>query len=227
MSRVSATVAASALAALLLAACGAGAAPGGPNSSPTPTVTPSPSETPEAPEPVAIVVEPERFVVVDSADEEVLVWAWEDEPVSIVDDLAIVLGAEPTVTRQEGDCCHLAAFDIYTWERFGLWIADLGAEPRSSYYLASFVEVTGPTAHGLDLRTRGGIQVGWTVSDALAASAPYHSATFDGVGYHWIEPVDPAMPLDSPDVNLTVLLVSGPDGGTVAKITAPASPQFP
>jgi len=207
---------------LLLAACAPGAGPAdpGPTASETPTASPAPHSA-------AVVVEPERFVVVDAAGAELLVWKWTDEPGAIVDDLSALLGTAPVATAQAGDCCHGAAFDIYSWDGFALWIADLGGEPRESYYLASFVEVTAPQTNGIPIRTRSEVEVGSAVADAVEAAPPYHSETFDGVGYYWIEPVDPSQPLDSSEISLTVLLISGADGATVASMTAPASPQFP
>jgi hypothetical protein len=211
---------------LLLAACAPGAGPADPTStaSETPSASPTPSPTPE---PAALVLEPERLVVVDGAGDEMLVWKWTDEPGAIVDDLTELLGTAPVTTEQAADCCHVAAFDIYTWGGFALWIADLGGAPRDSYYLASFIEVTAAQTNGIPIRTRSNVEVGSTVTDALAAADLYSSQSFDGVGYYWVEPVDPSVPLDSSEINLTVLLISGADGATVASMTAPASPQFP
>src|SRR5690606_31387689 len=119
------------------------------------------------------------------------------------------------------DCCHMAAFDIYTWGGFSFGIADLGDEPRDSYFMPTYAVAESPDVFGIPVTTRGGAAVGWAPAQILALGEPSATFTYEGVVYLYLDPTEPSSAPDPPKPARSVQLISDPSGSTIVQISSP------
>lgn len=215
------------IAVLALAAC----APAGSSSGPTPSSgapdggTSAPTTAPtDDPIPLAtdVVVEAERFAVLDDEGTELLEFAWADDPTTIVADLESIFGSSPETSVTPGDGSHFPDFDVYRWEGFSLSIAQLGDRPRADYFLPAGVMVRSATVGDIRIRTRAGLGVGSTVSEVLAAGVPVQEPAYEGGTLYRVDPSDPALAESMVEPTRMVELISDASEERIVGFSAPA-----
>lgn len=215
------------IAVLMLAACvpagsnsGSTPSPGAPaDGTSAPTSAPTDDPVPQASD---VVIEAERFAVLDDEGAVLLEFAWADDPTTIVADLEEVFGAAPETSLTPGDGSHFPDFDVYRWEGFSLSIARLGDRPRAEYFLPAGVMARTATVGDIRIRTNGGFGVGSTVSELLAAGVPVQEPAYEGGTLYRVDPSDPALVGSRAEPTRMVELISDAAEDRIVGLSAPA-----
>jgi hypothetical protein len=168
--------AATAAAVLLLSGCVAGVPASTATPVPEPTSVSTAPATPSAePDPLAtvtaIVARPEAIELRDAAGIIVEEFSYLDDPGPVVATITELLGADPVVEDRSGNP-HAAPSTAHRWDAFTLWEQRReGGWSSVEYSIFSprfRVEITGPSAFGVQLTTDHGVQVGGSWAELLA-----------------------------------------------------------
>lgn len=134
--------------------------------------------------------------------------------------LTALLGAEPEVSTTPGNG-HNPEYTVYSWPGVAL---GMPAHQKEDWHWNPYVTFTAGSSGSVELRTAGGIGVGTTQADEVAAAAFGSFTTPDGHTVYNVEadhevPVDydPANPNDTWN---TVYVEVSPEGAVV-RIVAP------
>ena len=214
---------------VLLTACDPGAA------EPTAPVSSEPSEIASAdpvvdedepPQPTTIMLRTQYFAILDEEDAVIEQFDYFDAPTGAIAALSEAFGGEPSTSHYEG---HLeqAPGTFYSWDGFTLLDYD---GPAVAYGEDFEVSTTAAVVRGIAVETVGGVTVGTTSAQVVAAGGL--EVLWDGSPLLWYE-VD-AVPGTDPEwaewaggsrISVTAAIASS--GGPVTSLTAPSANYGP
>jgi hypothetical protein len=118
-----------------------------------------------------ITLDTQGFSILTASGVQLFRHHWPDEGAPAAEALADAFGILPTVTHDEGDGSHIAPADFYSWEGVRFRNTTELEKPRDGYSLSTALDVTTPSLGGVRIEAPGGIAVGNTRDEALAARA--------------------------------------------------------
>lgn len=118
-----------------------------------------------------ITLDTQGFSILTASGVELFRHHWPDEGAPAAEALADAFGILPAVTHDEGDGYHFAPADFYSWDGVRFRNTTTLNKPRDEYSASSGLTVTTVSLGGVRIEAPGGIAVGATRDDAVAAGA--------------------------------------------------------
>ena len=217
---------------ILLTACD----PGGVDPAPPPSAEPSESATVEPvveeevdePEPATIVLRTESFAILDEDDATMDEFDYFEAPTDAIATLTEVFGGEPVITGFEGNT-HQWPGSYYIWDAFTLIDYD---GPAIAYGQDYDVASSAAVVRGLAIETVGGITVGSSAAEAIAAGGSEQGFSYEGTTAAWIQldvvaGTDPEWAEWDGGPRIFVHAALSAPGGTVTILSAPVANYGP
>ena len=217
----------------MLTACspaGSPATPPPPSVSPTApaTVEPVDEEDPD-PEAATILLRTDFFAVLDDDGAVMQQFDYFDDPTAAIAALTEVFGSAPTVTAFEGHT-HQWPGNAYAWDGFS--IVDWVGGPGIAYGEDFAVTAGSAVVRGLAVETVGGITVGSSDAQIVAAGGLVQSFSYEGTSATWyqldVQPgTDPEWAEFQGGPKIYVNAAVDIAGGPVTLLTAPVANYGP
>ena len=206
--------------AFALTGCAATSGATVPSASPTssaPAPIASPSTSTPAIAPSTISISGNGVEIFNTNEGITTVYPWDETGDSLVGDLTVLLGREPSRTFTEGDNGHVAPRDIYSWD--GIAVAVSGYQhPEGGYFFKPYVVVTASTSGAVEITSKTGLSVGEVFNPDLADDVRVDPVT--GLPRYFFES-NPSYILGDDSVTYSMVSVKVDANNSVTEFRAP------